>query len=150
MSILNDIRRAALDLLARREHSTTELLHKLIKKNFVEKDINAVLTILSQENLLSDHRFTETFVAYRRRLGYGPLYIQAELKNRGVTEDIIQHYLKVSADSWLDIIRNVWHKRFKGRVPTDYKSRAQQMRFLQYRGFTTEQINSHLKGILSE
>jgi len=149
LSILNDIRRAALDLLARREHSRTELLHKLSKKNFTEKDIHAVLTILSQENVLSDHRFTETFIHYRCRMGYGPSYIQAELKNRGVAEDLIQHYLLLSADIWLESLYNVWHKRFKGHVPKDYKSRAQQMRFLQYRGFTVEQINSHFKTILT-
>ena len=34
----------------------------------------------------------------------------------------------------------VWQKRFKGTVPRDLKTRAQQMRFLQYRGFTPEQI----------
>jgi regulatory protein len=149
LSILNDIRRAALDLLARREHCTTELLHKLSKKNFAENDIHTVLTILSQENLLSDHRFTETFIRYRCKMGYGPLYIQAELKNRGVSEDIIQNHLQSSSESWLDTIHTVWHKRFKGHFPTDYKTRAQQMRFLQYRGFTLEQINSHFKAILT-
>ena len=149
MSILIDIRRAALDLLARREHSKAELMHKLSKKNFAEKDILTVLTILSEENLLSEHRFTEAFIHYRGRMGYGPLYIQAELKNRGIAEDIIQQYMQTSSEIWSDSIREVWQKRFKGRVPGDYKTRAQQMRFLQYRGFTSQQINDHFKAIVA-
>jgi regulatory protein len=143
---INDIRRAALDFLARREHSTTELLHKLSKKKFEENQIHPVLAALSQEGLLSDSRFTEAFVHYRRRMGYGPLYIQAELKNRGITEDIIQQHLQPSTEIWLNTIHDVWKKKFKSALPSDYKTQAKQMRFLQYRGFTQKQINSLFRG----
>jgi regulatory protein len=128
--------------LARREHSTTELLHKLSKKNFSPKEIDTVLAVLSQENLLSDARFTESFIHYRRGMGYGPLYIQAELKQKGVKDDIIQDYLQITDNLWIDSIQDVWRKKFKGCIPSDFKNRAKQMRFLHYRGFTQPQINS--------
>jgi regulatory protein len=117
-------------------------LRKLLSKQFDEDPIHAVLTALSNEGLLSDKRFTESFIRYRRDRGYGPLRIFAELKDRGITDDLIETCLEKSAESWLTHIRFVWQKRFKNRIPSDYKTRAQQMRFLQYRGFTHEQINS--------
>ena len=36
---------------------------------------------------------------------------------------------------------SVWQKRFRGVYPADIKNRSKQIRFLQYRGFTQEQIN---------
>jgi regulatory protein len=137
----NDIRRAALNLLARREHSTTELLRKLSSKDFDPATLQTVLATLITEGLLSDERFTESFIHYRRGMGYGPIRIQAELRDRGIADDLIQRHLVTSAEHWLTEAQYVWKKRFKNRLPTDYKTRAQQMRFLQYRGFTLEQIN---------
>lgn len=43
---------------------------------------------------------------------------------------------------WFEAARKLWQKRFKGIVPRDFKSRAQQMRFLRYRGFTDDHIDN--------
>lgn len=142
MSKSNEIRRAALNLLARREHSQTELFRKLLKKNFLDTDIHLVLHGLAQEGLLSDSRFTESFIHYQCNRGYGPLRIRADLLERGISEDLIEHHLEITDNAWLTSVRHVWQKRFKNSLPKDYKTRAQQMRFLQYRGFTHEQIKS--------
>jgi regulatory protein len=117
-------------------------LRKLIRNDFNEDEIYAALATLSNEGVLSDRRFTESFIHYRRGKGYGPLRIQAELKNRGITDALIEQYLEIAAPVWLTNVRLAWQKRFKNCIPSDYKTRAEQMRFLQYRGFTHEQINS--------
>jgi regulatory protein len=129
-------------LLARRDHSHTELFRKLLHKNFLDTDIHTVLDSLSQEGILSEARFTENFIQYKRNKGFGPLRIQAELIQRGINEESIEHHLEISDNAWFMSARAVWQKRFKNRLPLDYKGRAQQMRFLQYRGFTREQIES--------
>jgi regulatory protein len=117
-------------------------LHKLISKQFDEETIHAVLAALTHEGVLSDKRFTESFIHYRRERGLGPLRIQAELKDRGITDALIEQHLEIAALCWTMKARLVWQKRFKNHIPSDYKTRFQQMRFLQYRGFTHEQINS--------
>ncbi len=131
-------------MLARREHSTTELSRKLQHKAFNQIDIDTVLTALRQENLLNDERFAESYIHYRRAKGYGPLRIHIELTERGIPQDLIEHQLKITDNAWLEDMRKAWQKRFKNRLPQDFKSRAQHMRFLQYRGFTSEQINQLL------
>lgn len=57
---------------------------------------------------------------------------------------MIEHQLEISDNAWLENVRHVWQKRFKNKLPNDFKTRAQQVRFLQYRGFTREQIESVL------
>lgn len=131
-----------MNLLARREHSEKELLQKLRLKDFSEPDIQQVIQALVSEKLLSNSRFLENYIHHRRAKGFGPLRIQAELIARGIHEELIEHHLKITDNAWLADIQQVWKKRFKNRLPQDFKARAQQMRFLQYRGFTSEQIDS--------
>jgi len=135
-----EIRRTAYNLLARREHSETELLRKLKTKGFSDTDCHPVIHALIQEGLLSNHRFTENYIHYRRSKGYGPLRIRNELMERGIAEDLIEHHLNIADNAWFAEARKAWQKRFKNKLPSDFKSRAQHMRFLHYRGFTQEQI----------
>ncbi|MCD6039581.1 MAG: recX [Gammaproteobacteria bacterium] len=118
-----------------------ELSRQLQRKISSQDAIDSVLAALREEGILNDNRFIENFIRYRRTQGYGPLRIQAELLERGIEQDLIEHHLKITDNAWLDEVRKAWQKRFKNRLPLDFKSRAQQMRFLRYRGFTFEQIN---------
>ncbi len=140
--MLPDIRRAALHLLARREHSKKELHRKLLHKKFNSTDIEIVLNDLKQTEFLNEDRFVENYISFRSKKGFGPLRIQAELFDKGIAEQMIDHHLKITDNTWLAEVRKVWQKRFKNQWPTDYKTRAQHMRFLQLRGFTNEQIES--------
>lgn len=127
--------------MARRDHSVTELSRKLQRKDFTQSDIDAVLGALCQEGLLNDARFAESYIRYRRGRGYGPLRIRAELIERGIAQDLIAEPLNAADESWLEDARKAWQKRFKNRLPEDMKARAQQTRFLLYRGFTGEHVN---------
>jgi regulatory protein len=131
-----------MNLLARREHSDSELVRKLRVKEFAETDIRLALNQLAEEGLQSNSRFMENYIHYRSNKGYGPLRIRGELLERGIAEDLIEHHLNITDNAWLINVRKVWQKRFKSQLPHDFKARAQQMRFLHYRGFTHEQIDS--------
>ena len=131
-----------MNLLARREHSATELLRKLQARGFEEPAIRVVLDHLTQENLLSHERFVESYIHARCNKGFGPVRIQAELTQRGIPQELIDPHLKITDNAWIIKIREVWQKRFKNQLPKDAKTRAQQMRFLYGRGFTAEQIES--------
>jgi regulatory protein len=121
------------------------LFQKLRAREFPEAEIRIVLANLAEENLLSNRRFAENYIHFRRAKGYGPMRIRAELMERGIVEEFIEHLLNISDNAWFIDIHKVWQKRFKGQQPDDFKNRAQQMRFLQYRGFTQEQIESIFK-----
>ncbi|HEX22194.1 MAG TPA: regulatory protein RecX [Chromatiales bacterium] len=143
-----------MDLLARREHAVAELQRKLQshvegrgKAQHLDADaIDDVLATLQNEGLLSDERFTEAFVRYRCNNGYGPQRIQAELRERGVSEKIAAIYLDFSDPQWFERASSVRSKRFGEGKPKDFKQRARQARFLQYRGFTTDQARQVLDG----
>ena len=131
----------ALGLLARREHSRSELRLKLQRKDQFETDeIEAALTRLIENGLQSDQRFAENYVRYRSQRGFGCQRIQLELKERGVSPEIVEKTLQKAEIDWFALAVEVRCKRFGEHIPDDFKDRIKQQRFLQYRGFTHEQI----------
>jgi regulatory protein len=130
----------AVSYLARREHSALELSRKLKKSGFDEFEIEDSLAKLQQAGLQSDRRYAESFVNSRINRGYGSVRIRMELKERGVASDIITDSLQQAEIDWFALAAEVRSKRFGEHDPEDFKDRAKQQRFLQYRGFTHDEI----------
>lgn len=131
-----------LNWLARRDYSKHEIAQKLKTKFYSAKAIHAIITNLAQEGLINEQRFTENYIYWRKEKGFGPLRISAELQARGILPEMIAEHLQITDNAWLEKARKVWQKQFKCKLPEDFKLRAKQMRFLQCRGFTQEQIES--------
>ncbi|HLB43113.1 MAG TPA: regulatory protein RecX [Gammaproteobacteria bacterium] len=139
---LNAIREAILGLLANRDHSQHEVVKKLTAKGYSSDEINSLILEFIQNRWIDDRRFTENYILKRRNKGYGPYRINIELRAFGISDELIAENLQIADNLWLTEIQKVWQKRFKGEQAEHYKNRAKQIRFLQYRGFTSEQINS--------
>jgi regulatory protein len=143
--VSQSVRETAMNLLARREHSTQELRDKLLARGFEDDEIMPALQTLSQEGLLSDERFTESFIHSRMERGSGPVKIRAELRQRGVADEVIANWLDERDHAWLERAEAVRCKKFGSALPVDYKEKARQARFLQYRGFSAEQTRHVLR-----
>jgi len=137
--------RAALDLLARREHSRRELERKLGARGFPDEMIASTLDALEQSGELAAARFTESFIRARAAKGQGPARIRAELAERGIDREQATQLLRAAGIDWTAVASSVRDKRFGTRRPTDFKERARQARFLEYRGFDRDQIGSALR-----
>ncbi len=145
-----NLRIAAMNLLARREHSRQELERKLHGKLAPDAaQLGAVLDRLEQDGLLSDSRYAEAFCNARMRVGKGPVRIRAELRERGVADDLVEAVLRELDVDWVVRAQDVLEKRFGSAASLNQRATARRMRFLQYRGFTTEQIRAALKSVAS-
>ena len=128
----------SLDVL--REHSRRELAAKLASRGFDPAAIATAIDALAAAGLQSDARFAEQFVYARLQRGSGPLKIRAELRERGLADDQIGAALDALEADWLERMRAVREKKFGPGLPGDFRERARQVRFLQQRGFSGEQI----------
>ena len=108
-------------------------------KGFDDLEIDTEITRLAEERLQDDGRFAESYIHYRAGRGYGPLKIRAELNQRGVDEALSATLLKELDIDWSERIRAAWGKKF-AHSATDFRERAKQARFLEYRGFTSDLI----------
>ena len=143
----NDTRcyQSAIGLLARREHSRFELINKLRKKPFSEQvDLGALCDKLEGLNYLSNVRFAEMLVRSRISRGQGEVKIRYELRQRGVSNTLIDMALLDAEVDWLLLAKQQREKRFGVQRPKDFKERARQSRFLMGRGFSNDIIYSLL------
>ncbi|MFL6622548.1 MAG: regulatory protein RecX [Sulfurifustaceae bacterium] len=131
--------------LARREHSRSEVAVKLERKGCAPEVAAQVVSALAAQGLLSDERFAEALVRNRRRRGYGPVRIRKELADKGLAAEEVDRFVALSGDEWIDEIEQVRRRKFGEALPRSYEERARQARFLQYRGFTFDQIQRALR-----
>ena len=131
-------------LLARREHSEFELRQKLHSREFESDDIDLAIERLLEKDYLSDIRFAQSTCRHRANRGYGWRYIANELKQKGVCSTIIQQLQKNCEIDWYLQAELAYNKRFgESRVvdsKTTPKEQAKKIRFLQYRGFSHDEI----------
>jgi regulatory protein len=141
-----DIRHAAMNLLARREHSMRELRNKL-KRRFPDSDkIDEQLSLLIAERLQSDVRFAQSYARQRISRGYGPIRLREELRERGVSEADIAAAMDEMEIDWSAVATDVMCKKFGLRDAIDLKEKARRARFMQYRGFAAEHYQGLQKG----
>jgi len=144
-----ELRLAAMDLLARREHGSQELLVKL-RKRFrhracADEQVQDVLSALTDEGLLSDERFAVSTVRQLVSRGYGPRRIHETFRQQGIDAYLsgaLAEAFEAPID-WYAEAANVYQKKYQGdAIVGDWdacqRQRAKRMRFLQYRGFDAE------------
>ena len=129
-----------MDFLARREYSRQELQQKLSQRFPESSEIDQILDELSADGLQADSRFAESFFRLRVNAGYGPQYIRAELRQRGVAEVLITDVFFEQDVDWQDVARQLFEKKYGGEDMSDAKLRAKCMRYMQYKGFAFEHI----------
>lgn len=138
---LSDMRFAAMNFLAMREHSAKELKEKLGRKYAAWPSLlDSVVQELIEQNLQSDERFATAFISMRQRQGKGSQLIRLELYERGINSELIASCLDEFDSEWQSLACSVRCKRFGVEHPKDQREKARQMRFLHARGFSGRHI----------
>ena len=137
---IGSVRFAAMSYLAAREHSQKELVQKLNRRFEDHFLVEQAVQQLADESLQCDDRFTEAFTGMRKRKGQGPIRIAYELQQKGVSPELIETYVyDTPEEEWLELAKEVCLRKY-GEFSETHSLRAKQMRFLQYRGFTSDTI----------
>jgi regulatory protein len=139
----NELRQEAIRLLARREHTRTELARKLAGHGTPE-EVEAVLAEMEATQLQSDSRTAESWLrGNAARLGSSRL--RHSLKSRGLAPELIEAQIEqADLPDEMDRARAIWSRKFSA-APSNAKEWARQARFLQSRGFAGDVVRRLLK-----
>jgi regulatory protein len=132
-----DVRLAAMNLLARREHSLRELHLKLRRRFGSDPLIGSELQRLADENLQSDTRYAQSYCRQRALRGFGPLRVRQEMRDKGLTDQEIVEAFAAAELDWNAIAAAAFAKKFGQCVCHDLKEKSRRARFMQYRGFSS-------------
>ena len=141
-----EARKKAMDFLARREYGQTELIKKLADKGYDRSVAEQAVNKLTEDGLQNDQRFAEAFVQSRINQGKGPVRIRLDLGQRGVGDAAIECAIEENPTNWFELARSVRLRKFGTAIPPDFKAKAKQMRFLQYRGFEQDHVQAAFNG----
>lgn len=137
----------AVRLQSRREHSRQELQQKvtaaLYRRGWVDNEnlLADVLNTLEAKHWLCDVRAAES-VVHNRQQQWGVRRIAQTLKDRGVSDAVMEEAIQNLAETEYERAFAVWRKKYAGKAAAgdDFKARARQMRFLAGRGFGSEVV----------
>lgn len=135
-----EARDCALRLLGRREHSADELMRKLCQRGYAPAVVETVIAELARERWQSDERYAAELIHHRRKQGYGPLRIHAELRQHGMEGVLGNPQLQWDDADWAELAQRARTKRFGACSSLSLRERERQFRFLLNRGFTRDQI----------
>ena len=140
--MIKELLHQAIALLARREHSSKELQQKLLRRGYLLDDIKEVLQFVQEKNYQSDIRAADCIFRNRLSRGYGWQYIESEMVQKGVTFEIIDSIRQAAEIDWQHQAMLVYSKKYGDDKIVDQKEKAKRIRFLQYRGFSLDEIMS--------
>jgi regulatory protein len=126
-------------LLARRDLATPELRARLQARGHAAADIESAVAALREEGLLEDARYAERQVLSRSERGQGPVRIREHLLAVGLDVPLVEAALATGPD-WVSLAEQVRRRHFGEGRPSAAADVARQARFLQYRGFSSDQI----------
>ena len=141
-SDLKSIKDYCLSLLVRREHSQKELLNKSLLKGWGSDDIVTVINELAVQAWQSDTRYAESFTRYRINKGYGPVWISYELRKNNIDSFNVGDVAQQTVGSWMDLLEQVYSKKYKQASVLDRNEWAKRSRFLMQRGFSSTMIST--------
>jgi regulatory protein len=134
---------AAVALLARRDYCSSELTARLTSQGFEADAVLCAVAEVRARHYLDDERYVRLFVQARARRGHGPARIRHALAALSLSSELTEHSLAQYGD-WPALAREVRARRFGAQPPRTRPDKARQARFLQYRGFSDDDIRSAL------
>jgi regulatory protein len=72
--------------------------------------------------------------------GVGPLKIRYELRQKGITDPVVDEFLAPSSERWDQLMVQQRVRKYGESIPADYAERMKQARFLQNKGFSPESV----------
>ncbi len=144
---------SALRILARRDHSTAELIQKLNRRGYAADIAQRVVAECSRLNYLDDRRATRQVIGGMIRKGMGTCRIRHELQKRGLDGELAEAQLRASAtpEEEQSLARQVARRKWATLAgePNSQKKLLRLQRFLRYRGFSDAVVFEMLREMQS-
>ncbi|EAS43465.1 recombination regulator RecX [Photobacterium profundum] len=134
-------KQVAIGYLSRRDHAEMELRIKLQGKHYGQDEIDSAITDCLEHGWLNDHRYTSLIVRNSIAKGLGELRLREELKKKGISEAIINLVFEECDVDWFEHAKDVALRKFGISDADTLKEKAKRYRFMEYRGFDSDQIS---------
>lgn len=143
-------RMMAFRFLKIRERSVKELQQKLVLKKIQPEVIEKTIAYLLEKKFLDDEHFARNWIRYRQARPFGPQRIKLELRQKGISEEIIVQEMGLAFENQgqEDVVFDLASRRAKRYAKDDPAKRKKKVfDFLSRRGFGLDLIKKAVKDI---
>ena len=133
----------AVDYLARAMKTTKQMHDYLTKKGYAVEVVNAVIQKLQGYKYLDDQTYARLYTQQSKAYK-GERRIKQELVNKGIAHDQVDDEVQIDKDDQLQTATILAEKYLKNK-DRDIKTMQKLQRFLLYRGFDFDTVNSIIR-----
>lgn len=138
-------RKQVLDYVSKGIKTRKQVFDHFKQKGYLPISINNALDMLEGYGYLKDKYYAQNFVKAKQNQK-GKMYIVSSLKQKGVSDDIINEVLQDFATEQ-DVVIELAQKYLKNKVVDD-KTKEKLFRHLISKGFDFSEVNSAIKSVL--
>ena len=134
------LRNRALYWLSKRDYSVKDFMTKLDKVCQLDELKQTLVEDFIAKDWLNEDRYMSAFVRSKIAAGLGPRRILQELQHHGIKSTEASLYLEQLEQDWFEQALRTYRRKYGDTQVQDYKEKSKRYRFMQYRGFDSEQI----------
>ncbi|ODA44941.1 Regulatory protein RecX [Thermodesulfovibrio sp. N1] len=133
-------------LIAKRDRTEAELIDKLNRKGFSEREIDETVFYLKQKGFLDDTKFIEKAEKIAQDRFLGNMGIKNYLAKKGIDKELLENVPEI--DEFLIAQRLIQRKLHLIKNDSTDKKKLKITGFLLRRGFSWDTVNKCLKEVL--
>ncbi len=131
----------ALYWLSKRDYSIADFNKKLDKVCEDQRMKDQLVERLTENDWLSEARYIKAFIRSKVSAGLGAYRIINDLKQYGIKSQDAELAIEEQTTDWFEQAKKTYVRKYGESPIDDYKERAKRFRYMQYRGFSIDQIN---------
>lgn len=138
-------RTRAIKYILYKMRSSSEVYNKLIELGFPEKEVVKVIEDLINLDYINDEEYVKKFIESNKKTKkFSKKMLKLKLKNKGISEEIVEKYLNELNFSDIDAIIKVLDKK-KFLKTIDFDERNKIKLYCVRKGFSINDVNKAIK-----
>lgn len=139
--IYNKAKNKAVKYISYQPRTEKEITEKLKECEYSDNIICRVIETMKKYNYINDKEYAKNFLTSKLNLkGYGIFKISFDLKQKGISDDIINDIIENTELNENKRALEVLEKKLRGKKISDYKEKQKLYNFLLRRGFSYDVI----------
>ncbi len=144
--VLAKAKMTAMSFLSYKDRSKREVIRKLKEKGYSKEVTKQTLKFLISYGYINDLEFSKKYVNQRvSSKGYGKFKIVRELREKGISDEIIEKVTENIVDKEEEMALVLANKKARNLDLTEYKDKQKLFAYLQRRGYSFEIIKRVLE-----
>lgn len=134
------LKNRALYWVSKRDYSLHDFYQKLDKVCEIDEMKHSLVEEFVRQGWLNEERYISAFVRSKIAAGLGLFRIKNDIKSHGVKPEKVVELTEHLEVDWFAQALSTYQRKYGNRPADDFKEQNKRFRYMQYRGFSVDEI----------